>query len=82
TQITADVRETNLDAQLFLRSQRFRALYVRRGYYDESGEDAYRMVLHWSDAASPECGCCDEVFYDDVAIEIVGEHPLKDEEQE
>ena len=40
--ITLDVRETNLDAQLFFRAQGFRATKVLRGFYDD--EDAYAMV--------------------------------------
>lgn len=43
--ITLDVRETNLSAQLFFRKQGFRASRVLRGHYDDSGEDAFRMVF-------------------------------------
>jgi [ribosomal protein S18]-alanine N-acetyltransferase len=42
--ITLAVRETHLGAQLFFRAQGFRATGVLRGYYEDSGEDAYRMV--------------------------------------
>ena len=42
--ITLAVRETNLGAQLFFRAQGFRATGVLRGYYEDSGEDAYQMV--------------------------------------
>ncbi|HEV3262411.1 MAG TPA: ribosomal protein S18-alanine N-acetyltransferase [Gemmataceae bacterium] len=42
--ITLAVRETNLGAQRFFRAQGFRATGVLRGYYEDSGEDAYRMV--------------------------------------
>lgn len=43
TRITLEVRETNLAAQLFFRSQGFRAIRVLRGYYEDSGEDAFLM---------------------------------------
>jgi ribosomal-protein-alanine N-acetyltransferase len=43
TRITLEVRETNLVAQLFFRSQGFRAVRVLRGYYEDSGEDAFLM---------------------------------------
>src|SRR6476661_7079231 len=40
TKITLAVRESNLAAQLFFRSQAFKATRVLRGYYEDSGEDA------------------------------------------
>lgn len=43
TRITLAVRETNLAAQLFFRSQEFKATRVLRGYYEDSGEDAFLM---------------------------------------
>ena len=43
THITLNLRETNLGAQLFFRSQRFRVISTFRGYYRDSGEDAYFM---------------------------------------
>jgi ribosomal-protein-alanine N-acetyltransferase len=43
TRITLEVRETNLAAQLFFRTQGFRALRVLRSYYEDSGEDAFLM---------------------------------------
>jgi len=43
TRITLEVRETNLTAQLFFRSQEFRGVCVLRDYYDDSGEDAFLM---------------------------------------
>ena len=43
TRITLAVRETNLAAQLFFRSQGFRAVRVLRTYYEDSGEDAFLM---------------------------------------
>ena len=43
TKITLAVRESNLSAQLFFRTQAFQATRVLRGYYEDSGEDAYLM---------------------------------------
>jgi ribosomal-protein-alanine N-acetyltransferase len=43
TAITLEVRETNLAAQLFFRGQEFKAVRVLRGYYGDSGEDAFLM---------------------------------------
>jgi len=44
TSIRAEVRETNLAAQLFFRACRFRSVRTLRGQYDDTPEDAYRMV--------------------------------------
>ncbi len=52
TRITLDVRETNLAAQFFFRKMEFRAVRVVRGYYDDSGEDAYEMEFRFAGAAS------------------------------
>lgn len=41
TRLTLEIRESNLDAQLFFRSQGFRATMVMRGFYEDSDEDAY-----------------------------------------
>lgn len=43
TSITLEVRETNLAAQLFFKSQTFKGVRVLRGFYEDSGEDAYLM---------------------------------------
>src|SRR6267154_3982109 len=43
TKITLEVRETNLPAQLFFRTQGFKAMRVMRGFYEDSGEDAFLM---------------------------------------
>src|SRR2546421_2251448 len=43
TRITLAVRERNLAAQLFFRTQTFRAVRVLRAYYEDSGEDAFLM---------------------------------------
>lgn len=47
TQITLEVRETNLDAQLFFRHQGFRATNVLRSFYDDTPEDAYLMEYRY-----------------------------------
>jgi len=49
THMKARVRETNLDAQLFLRATGWRAVGVDRSPYDESDEDGYRFEywLEW-----------------------------------
>lgn len=44
TRLTANVRESNLAAQLFLRAVGFRAVNVVRGLYEDTPEDAYAMV--------------------------------------
>ncbi|MEN1679908.1 MAG: ribosomal protein S18-alanine N-acetyltransferase [Planctomycetota bacterium] len=43
TQITLEVRETNLAAQLFFKEAGFRATNVLRDFYEDSTEDAYLM---------------------------------------
>ena len=49
TKITLAVRESNLTAQQFFRSQAFNATKVLRGYYEDSGEDAYLMNFRLDD---------------------------------
>jgi ribosomal-protein-alanine N-acetyltransferase len=49
TRITLEVRETNLGAQLFFRSQAFRAVRVLRAFYEDSGEDAFLMQYKLAD---------------------------------
>ena len=41
TLIQCEIREHNLDAQLFFRSQGFKAVSVLRSFYEDSDEDAY-----------------------------------------
>src|SRR6267378_7874614 len=53
TRITLEVRETNLVAQLFFRQQGFKAVRVLRGYYEDSGEDAFLMQYQLA-GESPE----------------------------
>jgi ribosomal-protein-alanine N-acetyltransferase len=47
TRIVLEVRETNLDAQIFFRSQGFRAVNVLRDFYEDTTEDAYLMQLRY-----------------------------------
>ncbi len=54
TRITLEVRETNLTAQQFFRSQGFRAVRVLRGYYEDSGEDAYLMEYRFGGDTSED----------------------------
>ena len=49
--VTLAVRERNLDAQVFFKTQGFRATRVLRNYYEDSGEDAFLMEFV---AATPE----------------------------
>lgn len=45
TRITVAVRESNLAAQLFFRANEFRCINVRRGYFEDTGEDGYVMLF-------------------------------------
>jgi ribosomal-protein-alanine N-acetyltransferase len=47
TRVMLEVRETNLDAQLFFRSQGFRAVNVLRDFYEDTTEDAYLMQYRY-----------------------------------
>jgi ribosomal-protein-alanine N-acetyltransferase len=51
SRVTLEVRETNLAAQVFFRSNSFRAVSVLRDYYEDSPEDAYLMQFRYR----PEC---------------------------
>lgn len=54
THLVVDVRETNLELQLFFQRHGFLATDVLRSWYEDSGEDAYRM-MYWLPG-------CDVVF--------------------
>ena len=45
--ILLEVRETNLDAQLFFRDTGFRAISVLRDFYEDTTEDAYLMQYRY-----------------------------------
>ena len=49
--ISLEIRETNLDAQLFFRNLGFVATDVLRDHYEDTTEDAYLMVFRhgWED---------------------------------
>ncbi len=47
TRITLEVREGNLQAQMFWKSQGFKAIRVLRGFYEDTAEDAYFMVRRY-----------------------------------
>jgi len=47
SRITLEVRETNLEAQLFFRESGFRAVSVLRSYYEDTPEDAYLMQYRY-----------------------------------
>lgn len=46
TRLSLEVRETNLEAQLFFKRAGFRATSVLRDFYDDSPEDAYLMQYY------------------------------------
>lgn len=48
-EILLEVRESNLPAQLFYKSQSFRAVCVLRRHYDDTAEDAYVMRYRLTD---------------------------------
>lgn len=54
TKITLAVRETNLAAQLFFKTLDFRAIKVQRGYYEDSGEDAFLMQFRVNTPAAAD----------------------------
>ncbi len=47
TRIVLEVRETNLDAQMFFKNSGFKAVSVLRSYYDDTPEDAYLMQYRY-----------------------------------
>lgn len=54
TGISIFVRETNVYAQLFFQANGFKATGVRRGFYQDTGEDGFTMVYTLPvDAAVP-----------------------------
>ena len=54
-QITLEIRETNLAAQVFFRNLGFKAISVLRDYYDDTVEDAYVMqYLYQQESAEDE----------------------------
>jgi ribosomal-protein-alanine N-acetyltransferase len=49
--IMLEVRETNLEAQLFFKSIGFKAVSVLRDFYEDSEEDAYLMQYRYQASA-------------------------------
>src|SRR6056297_3335789 len=49
--IMLEVRETNLEAQLFFKKLGFRAISVLRDFYDDAAEDAYLMQYRYQATA-------------------------------
>ncbi len=47
SRIALEIRETNLDAQLFFRENGFRAVSILHEYYDDTPEDAYLMQYRY-----------------------------------
>ncbi len=47
SRVVLEVRETNLPAQVFFRSNGFRAISVMRNFYDDTPEDAYAMQFRY-----------------------------------
>ena len=52
--IVLEVRETNLDAQLFFRQLGFRATGVLKGFYEDTPEDAFLMQFRQENAQAFE----------------------------
>ncbi|WP_254510323.1 ribosomal protein S18-alanine N-acetyltransferase [Anatilimnocola floriformis] len=52
SRIMLEVRETNLDAQLFFRDLNFRAVSLLRDFYEDTTEDAYLMQFRYTAAAA------------------------------
>ena len=61
TQITLEVRETNLAAQLFFKYAGFRATTVLKDYYDDSPEDAYLMRFDHQPTAAEVAGSTNRI---------------------
>lgn len=55
--ILLEVRETNLDAQLFWKRMGFMATNVLRGFYEDTPEDAYLMQFRCFADSKPEVDC-------------------------
>jgi ribosomal-protein-alanine N-acetyltransferase len=53
SRIVLEVRETNLSAQLFFRSNGFRAVSVLRKFYADTPEDAYLMQYRYRPEKTP-----------------------------
>lgn len=65
--ITLEVRETNLEAQLFFRAMGFRATRVLRDFYEVTADDAYEMEFQY--VATPADAGFDEFDFVPSAVE-------------
>lgn len=65
--IMLEVRETNLDAQLFFKNLGFRAISVLRDFYEDTVEDAYLMQYRYR----AEVSAVDEIL-DDQSRRMAG----------
>jgi [ribosomal protein S18]-alanine N-acetyltransferase len=61
SRIVLEVRETNLDAQLFFRENGFRAVSVLRSYYADTPEDAYMMQFRYRPERQPAVEAPDRI---------------------
>lgn len=50
--VMLEVRETNLNAQLFFKAMNFRAVSVLRDFYEDTTEDAYLMQYRYNPATA------------------------------
>lgn len=64
--IMLEVRETNLDAQLFFKGLGFRAISVLRDFYEDTTEDAYLMQLRYNSSVE------ERTAIDDTARRMAG----------
>ena len=62
SRIVLEVRETNVDAQLFFRENGFRAVSILHSFYDDTPEDAYLMQYRYRNEKPAE-------------VESLGVHP-------
>ncbi|MFO0941070.1 MAG: ribosomal protein S18-alanine N-acetyltransferase [Pirellulales bacterium] len=67
--IVLEVRETNLDAQLFFKKLGFRAISVLRDFYEDTTEDAYLMQFRLS-------GCQEDCLEDDDDLNDTSDHRM------
>jgi [ribosomal protein S18]-alanine N-acetyltransferase len=70
TKIALQVRESNLAAQLFFRSQDFRAIEVVREFYEDTGEDSY--LLEYEVAESPSESSLQGPHWNRIARQVEG----------
>jgi [ribosomal protein S18]-alanine N-acetyltransferase len=62
SRIMLEVRESNLEAQLFFRHNGFRCIDILKKFYDDTTEDAYLMQFHLLSEATSAVNCGSESF--------------------